>query len=78
LPFVEANPILSSLALSSVHRAAGGTRTRGGTLAYLAAWDVHHANLFDRVEKKTGIEPFDRLVEQVMSSELAEGSSGGG
>ena len=42
---------------------------RGGTLAYLAAWDVHHANLFDRVEPKTGIEPFGRLVEQVMSTE---------
>jgi hypothetical protein len=42
---------------------------RGGTLAYLAAWDVHHANLFDRVEAKTGIEPFGRLVEQVMTAE---------
>jgi DDE superfamily endonuclease len=42
---------------------------RGGTLAYLAAWDVHHANLFDRVEPNTGIEPFGRLVEQVMISE---------
>ena len=42
---------------------------RGGTLAYLAAWDVHHANLFDRVEQKTGIEPFGRLVEQVMTTE---------
>jgi hypothetical protein len=42
---------------------------RGGTLAYLAAWDVHHANLFDRVEAKTGIAPFGRLVEQVMSTE---------
>ena len=42
---------------------------RGGTLAYLAAWDVHHANLFGRVEDKTGIEPFGRLVEQVMTSE---------
>jgi hypothetical protein len=42
---------------------------RGGTLAYLAAWDVHHAKLFDRVEAKTGIEPFGRLVEQVMSAE---------
>jgi hypothetical protein len=42
---------------------------RGGTLAYLAAWDVHHARLFDRVEPTTGIEPFGRLVEQVMSSE---------
>lgn len=42
---------------------------RGGTLAYLAAWDVHHANLFGRVEPKTGIEPFGRLVEQVMGTE---------
>jgi hypothetical protein len=42
---------------------------RNGTLAYLAGWDVHHANLFDRVEAKTGIEPFGRLVEQVMSVE---------
>jgi hypothetical protein len=42
---------------------------RGGTLAYLAAWDVHHANLFDRVEERTGIEPFGGLVEQVMTSE---------
>ena len=42
---------------------------RHGTLAYLAAWDVHHARLFDRVEAKTGVEPFGRLVEQVMTSE---------
>ena len=42
---------------------------RGGTLAYLAAWDVHHANLFDRVEEKTGIVPFARLVEEVMNTE---------
>ena len=42
---------------------------RNGTLAYLAGWDVHHANLFDRVEQKTGIEPFGRLVEQVMTVE---------
>jgi hypothetical protein len=42
---------------------------RGGTLAYLAAWDVHHANLFDRVEQTTGIAPFGRLVDQVMTVE---------
>jgi DDE superfamily endonuclease len=42
---------------------------RGGTLAYLAAWDVHHANLFDRVEQKTGIVPFSRLVDEVMNTE---------
>lgn len=42
---------------------------RNGTLAYLAGWDVHHANLFDRVEAKTGIEPFGRLVDDVMTTE---------
>jgi len=35
------------------------------TLAYLAAWDVHHANLFDRVERTTGIVPFGRLLDQL-------------
>jgi hypothetical protein len=30
----------------------------------MAAWDVHHANLFDRVEEKTGIVPFGRLVDE--------------
>ena len=42
---------------------------RGGTLAYLAAWDVHHARIFGRCEPTTGIKPFKRLVEQVMSTE---------
>ena len=42
---------------------------RGGALAYLAAWDVHQARLFGRLEPTTGIEPFGRLVGQVMSSE---------
>ncbi len=39
---------------------------RCGAWAYLAALDVHRAKLFGRCEKKTGIEPFDRLVEQIM------------
>ena len=30
---------------------------------------MHHANLFDRAEAKTGIDPFDRLVKQVMTVE---------
>lgn len=42
---------------------------RQGALAYLAAWDVHRAKVFGRCERKTGIEPFERLVEQVMSTE---------
>ena len=40
---------------------------RLGAWAYMAAWDVHRAKLFGRCEAKTGIVPFDRLVEQVMS-----------
>lgn len=42
---------------------------RGGALAYLAGWDVHHARLFGRMEPTTGIEPFGRLVAQVMTTE---------
>jgi transposase len=42
---------------------------RGGALAYLAAWDVHQARLFGRLEPTTGIAPFGRLVAQVMTVE---------
>lgn len=42
---------------------------RGGALAYIAAWDVHRAKLFGRLELTTGIAPFGRLVTQVMERE---------
>jgi hypothetical protein len=42
---------------------------RGGALAYLAAWDVRRAKVFGRCEDTTGIEPFGRLVHQVMEQE---------
>ncbi len=42
---------------------------RGGALAYFAAWDVHRAKVIGRCEPTTGIEPFGRLVEQVMTTE---------
>jgi hypothetical protein len=42
---------------------------RAGSLAYLAAWDVRRALVFGRCEQTTGIEPFGRLVEQVMGAE---------
>ncbi|MGH2498488.1 MAG: transposase, partial [Candidatus Limnocylindria bacterium] len=42
---------------------------RGGALQYLAAYDVHRAKLFGRIEPTTGIAPFGRLVDQVMSKE---------
>lgn len=40
---------------------------RCGAWAYIAALDVHRAKLFGRCERKTGIAPFDRLVQQVMT-----------
>ena len=43
--------------------------TRGGTLAYLAAYDVHHARVIGHIAPKTGIKPFTHLVEQVMTTE---------
>ena len=42
---------------------------RHGTVAYLAAYDVHRARLMGRVEPTTGIAPFTALVNQVMSAE---------
>jgi hypothetical protein len=40
---------------------------RRGAVQYLAAWDVRRGVVFGRCEAHTGIEPFGRLVEQVMS-----------
>lgn len=42
---------------------------RGGTLAYMAAYDVHRARLVGSVADKTGIVPFMELAAKVMSSE---------
>jgi transposase-like protein len=42
---------------------------RGGALAYLAAWDVHRGRVSGRCKDTTGIAPFARLVEQVMTTE---------
>ena len=42
---------------------------RGGALAYLAAWDVRRGQVTGRCEDTTGIAPFARLVEQVMTTE---------
>ncbi len=43
--------------------------SRCGTLAYLAALDVHHATVIGRCAPTTGIVPFGDLVEQVMTRE---------
>jgi len=40
---------------------------RAGAWAYLAALDVHRAKVFGRCEPSTGIDPFARLVAQVMT-----------
>ena len=42
---------------------------RGGTLAYLAAYDVHHAQVIGTIAPKTGIDPFTALVAKVMTTE---------
>ncbi len=42
---------------------------RFGTLAYLAAYDVHRAQVIGRCEPTTGIKPFTALVDQVMQAE---------
>lgn len=68
--------------LQALHRrhrgqppAAGRTRRvefeyrRGGTLAYFAAYDVHHARVLGQIAPKTGIEPFEKLVAEVMTTE---------
>jgi hypothetical protein len=42
---------------------------RGGALQYLAAWDVRRGVVMGRCEPATGIEPFGRLVADVMERE---------
>jgi transposase len=43
--------------------------TRGGTLAYFAAYDVHRAHVLGQIAPQTGIEPFTQLVTEVMGTE---------
>src|SRR3984893_483695 len=40
---------------------------RHGTLAYLAAYDVHHARVIGHCAPSTGIEPFAALVDKAMT-----------
>lgn len=42
---------------------------RGGTLAYLGAYDVHRAQLIGMTAPTTGIAPFGELVAKVMTTE---------
>jgi hypothetical protein len=42
---------------------------RQGALAYLAAWDVHHAKLFGLCRPSTGIAHFHELVDLVMNQQ---------
>jgi transposase len=47
---------------------------RQGSLAYLAAYDVHQAKVFGHCEPTTGIVPFEALVAQVMAQEPYAGA----
>jgi hypothetical protein len=42
---------------------------RGGTLAYMGAYDVHRAHLYGTIAERTGIVPFMELVGKVMTQE---------
>lgn len=42
---------------------------RGGALAYLAAYDVHRAQVIGLCQNTTGIDPFTELVDEVMTQE---------
>ena len=42
---------------------------RKGTVAYLAALDIQSGEVFGRVDQTTGIEPFQHLVDLVMTKE---------
>jgi hypothetical protein len=42
---------------------------RQGALQYLAAWDVHRAQIFSRCVPKTGIAPFGAPIDDVMATE---------
>jgi len=42
---------------------------RGGALQYLATWDVRRGYVLGRCEPTSGIEPFGRLVDQVLAQE---------
>jgi hypothetical protein len=42
---------------------------RGGALQYLAAWDLRRGYVIGRCEPATGLEPFGRLVHQVLAQE---------
>ncbi len=42
---------------------------RHGTLAYLAAYDVHRARVIGHCAPSTGIEPFTALIDKVMTSQ---------
>ena len=46
---------------------------RGGTLAYFAAYDVHHARVLGQIASKTGIEPFEKLVAHEISQGVQHG-----
>jgi DDE superfamily endonuclease len=42
---------------------------RKGALQYLAVWDVHRGIVMGRCEAKTGIQPFERLTDQILEQD---------
>lgn len=65
-------PAVQEVPLSSSAELAGQVEfeyERHGTLAYVAAYDVHRAQLMGAVAPTTGIAPFSEVVRRVMTSE---------
>ena len=66
---IQAAAAATSATRQGPRHASSTSMSAAAALAYLAAWDVHHARLFGRCEPTTGIEPFDRLVAQVATTQ---------
>ncbi len=76
---ISADAKPSIQARKRVHQSAPPAPSRGqlveheyermGAVTYLDAWDVRRGGVIGRAERKGGIEPFDRLVRQVMIKE---------
>jgi hypothetical protein len=64
---VRCHPTLPSAPSQPAHIAH--EYRRGGALPYLVAWDVRLGYVIGRCEPTTGIEPFGRLVYQVLAQE---------
>jgi hypothetical protein len=71
VPVLKTNRLLRGLSFISAGRRPYRTESNMSIFVkawtYLAAWDVHRAEVFGRCDTKSGIAPVDRLIQEVMS-----------